>query len=59
MAKQLAKVMPEKRIRATITATIYNGSNPFDVVLLSRVAGNVKFFPTFFNKKIRDCKACS
>jgi hypothetical protein len=57
MAKQLAKVMPEKRIRATITATIYKGSNPFDVFVSTRVSGNLKFFPSFFNKKIRDCKA--
>jgi hypothetical protein len=33
MAKQLAKVMTEKRIRAKITATICKGSNPFDFFL--------------------------
>jgi hypothetical protein len=59
MAKQLAKIMPEKRIRARITATKYKGSNPFDVFLSSRVPGNLKFFPVFFNKTIRDSKACS
>jgi hypothetical protein len=41
MTKQLAKKMPEKRIRARIAATIYKGSNPFDFVLSARISGNL------------------